>query len=84
MHHTRDSFGGQEHGWHRAAIVNDPKILVADEPTGDLDRRSADEILNLLETLNKELQKTIVVVTHDPVLPKRASVVRRLEKGRLA
>jgi hypothetical protein len=63
------------------AIVNDPKIIVADEPTGDLDRKSADEILNLLEKLNKEFKKTILMVTHDPHAAERATVTRRLDKG---
>jgi putative ABC transport system ATP-binding protein len=63
------------------AIVSDPQILVADEPTGDLDRSSADQILDLLERLNRELGKTIVMVTHDPAAAARASVVRRLDKG---
>jgi putative ABC transport system ATP-binding protein len=65
------------------AIVTDPKIIVADEPTGDLDRNSADQILELLVKLNKELGKTIVMVTHDPAAAERASIVRRLDKGQL-
>lgn len=65
------------------AIVNDPKIIVADEPTGDLDRENANEILNLLERLNKEFKKTIVMVTHDPAAAERASITRHLDKGRL-
>jgi putative ABC transport system ATP-binding protein len=65
------------------AIVTDPKIIVADEPTGDLDRVSADQILELLVRLNKELSKTIVMVTHDPAAAERASIVRRLDKGAL-
>jgi len=86
MHHyPRQLSGGQEQRVAIArAIVNDPKILVADEPTGDLDRRSADEILMLMETLNRELQKTIVMVTHDPAAAERATVIRRIEKGALA
>ncbi|WXB12432.1 ABC transporter ATP-binding protein [Pendulispora albinea] len=83
-HYPRQLSGGQEQRVAIArAIVNDPKILVCDEPTGDLDRHSADEILKLLETLNKELNKTIVMVTHDPVAAERAGIVRRLEKGAL-
>ena len=66
-----------------AAIVNDPKIIVADEPTGDLDRKSADDILNLLETLNTEFKKTILMVTHDPAAAERAKITRRLDKGSL-
>ncbi|WP_394842655.1 ABC transporter ATP-binding protein [Pendulispora brunnea] len=86
MHHyPRQLSGGQEQRVAIArAIVNDPKLLVCDEPTGDLDRNSADEVLRLLETLNKELHKTIVMVTHDPVAAERAGIVRRLEKGALA
>jgi putative ABC transport system ATP-binding protein len=66
------------------AVVVDPKIIVADEPTGDLDRTSADEILKLLEKLQSELQKTIVMVTHDPAAADRAQVVHHLDKGVLS
>jgi putative ABC transport system ATP-binding protein len=65
------------------AIVTDPKIIVADEPTGDLDRQSADQILELLARLNHELKKTIVMVTHDPAAAARANIIRRLDKGAL-
>ena len=65
------------------AIVTDPTILVADEPTGDLDRRSAEEILDLMERLNRESEKTIIMVTHDPRAARRARVIRHLEKGML-
>jgi putative ABC transport system ATP-binding protein len=65
------------------AIVTDPKIIVADEPTGDLDRQSADMILDLLVKLNRELNKTILMVTHDPMAAERAGVQRRLDKGKL-
>jgi putative ABC transport system ATP-binding protein len=65
------------------AIVTDPKIIVADEPTGDLDRVSADAILDLLVKLNQELKKTIVMVTHDQRAADRATIVRRLDKGQL-
>ena len=65
------------------AIVTDPKIIVADEPTGDLDRVSANQILELLVKMNKELKKTIVMVTHDPAAAERASIVRHLDKGQL-
>ncbi len=58
-----------------------PTILVADEPTGDLDRVSAEEVLDLMERLNAELRKTIIMVTHDPRAAKRAQVLRHLEKG---
>jgi len=65
------------------AIVNDPLIIVADEPTGDLDRQAADDILALLEKLNSQLGKTIVMVTHDPAAAERATIIRRLNKGAL-
>lgn len=83
MHHyPRQLSGGQEQRVAIArAIVNDPKLIVADEPTGDLDRQSADEILNLLEALNKQFGKTIVMVTHDPAAAERATITRRLNKG---
>jgi putative ABC transport system ATP-binding protein len=83
-HYPRQLSGGQEQRVAIArAIVNDPKIIVADEPTGDLDRKSADEILSLLEKLNKEFKKTILMVTHDPQAAERATVTRRLDKGSL-
>jgi putative ABC transport system ATP-binding protein len=83
-HYPRELSGGQEQRVTIArAIVTDPKIIVADEPTGDLDRQSANEILQLLETLNKEFNKTIVMVTHDPAAAERASTIRRMDKGRL-
>jgi len=63
------------------AIVTDPVILVADEPTGDLDRVSAKEVLDLMERLNRDSRKTIVMVTHDPKSAERAKVIRHLEKG---
>jgi putative ABC transport system ATP-binding protein len=63
------------------AIVTDPTILVADEPTGDLDRVSAEEVLDLVGRLNSELGKTIIMVTHDPRAAKRAHILRHLEKG---
>ena len=66
------------------AIVADPKVLVADEPTGDLDAKSAEEILALMETLNREFKKTIVMVTHDPRAAQRAHTQHHLEKGVLA
>ncbi len=86
MHHRPQQLsGGQEQRVGVArAIVHDPIIIVADEPTGELDRQSADEILTLLETLNKEFDKTIVMVTHDPAAAERASMVRQLDKGTLA
>jgi putative ABC transport system ATP-binding protein len=83
-HFPRQLSGGQEQRVAIArAIINDPRIIVADEPTGDLDRKSADDILDLLGKLNKEFKKTIVMVTHDPAAAERASVIRRLDKGRL-
>src|SRR5258708_6539952 len=78
-HYPRQLSGGQEQRVAIArAIVNDPALLVADEPTGDLDRASADAILLLMEKLNTELGKTIVMVTHDDLAARRARVIRRL------
>ncbi len=83
-HLPRQLSGGQEQRVTIArAIVADPKIIVADEPTGDLDRDSANDILNLLQKLNKEFNKTILMVTHDPAAAERAQIVRRLDKGAL-
>ena len=83
-HYPRQLSGGQEQRVAIArAIVNDPTILVCDEPTGDLDRKAADEILTLLEKLNKEFKKTILMVTHDPAAAQRAGVIRKLNKGQL-
>ncbi len=83
-HYPRQLSGGQEQRVAIArAIVTDPFLLVADEPTGDLDRKSAEEILTLMELLHTELQKTIVMVTHDPQAAKRASRLLMLDKGRL-
>ncbi|MCC6646149.1 MAG: ABC transporter ATP-binding protein [Polyangiaceae bacterium] len=84
-HLPRMLSGGQEQRVAIArAIVNDPAVIVADEPTGDLDRQSADDILTLLQKLNTELGKTILMVTHDPMAAERAKTVHRLDKGRLA
>jgi putative ABC transport system ATP-binding protein len=84
-HYPRQLSGGQEQRVAIArAIVADPAVLVADEPTGDLDAKSAEEILNLLQTLNREFKKTIVMVTHDPRAAERAHIERYLEKGVLA
>jgi putative ABC transport system ATP-binding protein len=83
-HTPRQLSGGQQQRVAIArAIVSDPKIVVADEPTGDLDRRSAEEVLALLRTLNETLGKTIVMVTHDPHAAEAAKVHRRLDKGLL-
>ena len=81
-HYPRQLSGGQEQRVAIArAIVSDPKILVADEPTGDLDARSGDEILDLLRRLNEEFGKTIVMVTHDPKAASRAHRMVHLDKG---
>ncbi len=83
-HYPRQLSGGQEQRVAIArAIASDPTILVADEPTGDLDRKSAEEVLTLLDRLNKEFKKTIVMVTHDPHAAERAHLVRHLDKGEL-
>jgi len=66
------------------AIVSDPQILVCDEPTGDLDRKTADEILTLLQLLNRDFGKTIVMVTHDPKAAEFATHTLHLDKGLLA
>jgi putative ABC transport system ATP-binding protein len=84
-HYPRQLSGGQEQRVAIArAIVTDPKILVADEPTGDLDRKSAEEILKLLGLLHTKFGKTIVMVTHDPHAAECAGIKRRLDKGQLA
>jgi putative ABC transport system ATP-binding protein len=84
QHYPRQLSGGQEQRVAIArAIVNDPTIVVADEPTGDLDRKSADDVLGLLEKLNTQLGKTILMVTHDPAAAERAKIIRRLDKGKL-
>jgi len=81
-HYPRQLSGGQEQRVAIArAIVADPKVLVADEPTGDLDAKSAEEILGLMETLNRDFKKTIVMVTHDPRAAERAHIQHHLEKG---
>jgi putative ABC transport system ATP-binding protein len=81
-HFPRQLSGGQEQRVAIArAIVSDPKVLLADEPTGDLDRRSGEEILQLLDRLNTEFKKTIVMVTHDPHAAERAHRMVHLDKG---
>jgi putative ABC transport system ATP-binding protein len=83
-HLPRQLSGGQEQRVGIArAIVTDPTLLLCDEPTGDLDRKSGDEILDLLQTLNREHGKTIVMVTHDPRAAERATRTIHLEKGTL-
>ena len=84
-HYPRQLSGGQEQRVAIArAFVSDPTLLLADEPTGDLDKRSAGEILELLGTLNTAHQKTIVMVTHDPGAAERASRMVHLDKGVLS
>jgi len=83
-HYPKQLSGGQEQRVAIArAIVTDPTVLVADEPTGDLDKISASEVMTLLETLNKEYGKTIVMVTHDPRAAEKAHKVMHLDKGEL-
>ncbi|MBI1806451.1 MAG: ABC transporter ATP-binding protein [Ignavibacteria bacterium] len=84
-HYPKQLSGGQEQRVAIArAIVTDPTVLVADEPTGDLDKVSAEEILKLLERLNTEFKKTIIMVTHDPRAAERAHKIRHLDKGELS
>ena len=84
-HRPNELSGGQQQRVAIArAIVTDPQLIVADEPTGDLDRKSASEILDLLDRLNTELGKTIIMVTHDSRAAERAHRVRHLEKGELS
>jgi len=81
-HYPRQLSGGQEQRVSIArAVVTDPTIIVADEPTGDLDAKSAHEILDLLQQLNRQHQKTIIMVTHDPKAAERARHVLHLDKG---
>jgi putative ABC transport system ATP-binding protein len=82
-HYPREMSGGQQQRVAIArAIVSDPKLLLCDEPTGDLDRAMADEILSILQLLNRESGKTIVMVTHDPEAAKYARRILHLDKGR--
>jgi putative ABC transport system ATP-binding protein len=83
-HYPRQLSGGQEQRVAIArAIVTDPTLLLADEPTGDLDARSAADVLDLLQRLNREYRKTILMVTHDPHAAERATQILHLEKGTL-
>ena len=83
-HRPRELSGGQEQRVGIArAIVTDPTLLLCDEPTGDLDRKSGDEILDLLQALNREHGKTIIMVTHDPHAAERAHRTIHLDKGML-
>jgi putative ABC transport system ATP-binding protein len=81
-HYPRQLSGGQEQRVAIArAIVTDPELILADEPTGDLDAQSADEILAIVEKLNREFKKTVVMVTHDPRAAHHATITRHLDKG---
>ncbi len=86
MHHTPNELsGGQQQRVAIArALITNPSLIVADEPTGDLDRQSASEILQMLQRLNREQGKTIIMVTHDPKAADHAKAVIHLEKGQLA
>jgi len=84
-HYPRQLSGGQEQRVAIArAIVSDPAVIVADEPTGDLDRKAGEEILSLIERLNREFKKTIVMVTHDPHAAEHANRMVHLDKGVLS
>jgi len=83
-HFPRQLSGGEEQRVAIArAIATDPTILIADEPTGDLDKNSAQEVLTLLERLNTEFKKTTIIVTHDPRAAEKAHTIRHLDKGEL-
>jgi len=81
-HYPSELSGGQQQRVAIArAVITDPTILVADEPTGDLDRASAEDVLELMDRLNRELGKTVIMVTHDPYAARRARSLRHLDKG---
>ena len=81
-HYPRQLSGGEEQRVAIArAIVTDPTLVLADEPNGDVDARSAEEVLMILEKLNREFDKTIVMVTHDPRATHHATTIRHLDKG---
>jgi putative ABC transport system ATP-binding protein len=83
-HYPSQLSGGQQQRVAIArAVVTDPTIIVADEPTGDLDREAARDVLNLLQQLNRELRKTIIMVTHDQLAAERAHIIKHLDKGLL-
>jgi putative ABC transport system ATP-binding protein len=83
-HFPSELSGGQQQRVAIArAIITDPTILVADEPTGDLDRAAAEDVLNMMDRLNRELGKTIIMVTHDPHSARKAHTVQQLDKGEL-
>ncbi|HUV31462.1 MAG TPA: ABC transporter ATP-binding protein [Acidobacteriota bacterium] len=84
-HYPNQLSGGQEQRVAIArALVTDPNIILADEPTGDLDKQSAEDVMDLLVRLNREYQKTIIVVTHDPRVAEKAHAIQHLDKGELA
>jgi putative ABC transport system ATP-binding protein len=84
-HYPKQLSGGQQQRVAIArAVVTDPTLIIGDEPTGDLDRKSAEEILILLDRLNREFKKTIIMVTHDPHAAERAHKIQHLDKGELS